>query len=534
MTRQYIGARYVTKVYENSQNPSSAEWENGVEYEPLTMVTYQNSSYLSKKTVPVTVGDPASNGTYWVQTGYYNGQITSLQEQINAINDNFSTMESGFWLHGKKVVAYGDSTIEEPSYLSLAASAADFTLTNRQVSGSYMNIGVTSGINLINAASDLNDYDYMFLCYGTNEWQYGRDVRELIDDVDLIITAALNKNPNLQIIFVVPFFSYHDFNNGFPANCNARGYTLEQSNDIILDELERIGIPYIDFYHHSSCTVHNYSHLLNSSGGIYVHPTTAFKSELAQIILNGINYDKLFNYYSLFNTVDFTTGRDRVTKAELNSLTSLYNYGGLGYGMAIKINANETLSSQRKFFNRGRYVFRGHTTDTITIAIDTVSFIVPAGDFEFNYMGGYSFSDVKITAGANGALIGDFNCYAVDRYDDRNYNYDFGASYQADKNPSFTYNQPPLFEYDNDGIFLACWSVQVGPSDNGATLFTLPNDINISQDVLVGIAFNSGETVAAYITGNTCKLMSAPSTTDHFLFSSKMLRNMHQRNVEYP
>lgn len=83
--RQYIGARYVTKVYENSLDPSSAEWEGGRAYEPLTLVTYLNSSYLSKKEVPASVGDPASNPTYWVITGAYNGQIAYLQTQINEL-----------------------------------------------------------------------------------------------------------------------------------------------------------------------------------------------------------------------------------------------------------------------------------------------------------------------------------------------------------------------------------------------------------------------------------------------------------------
>ena len=89
-TRQYIGARYVIKVYENTQDAGSAEWESGTSYEPLTMVTYQNSSYLSKKAVPSTVGNPASNNEYWVITGAYNGQIASLQNQIDEIN---STIE---------------------------------------------------------------------------------------------------------------------------------------------------------------------------------------------------------------------------------------------------------------------------------------------------------------------------------------------------------------------------------------------------------------------------------------------------------
>jgi hypothetical protein len=83
--RQYIGARYVFKIYENSQDPSSAEWESGVTYEPLTIVTYLNSTYASKKDVPGSVGDPASNPLYWVVTGAYNGQIATLQQQIDAI-----------------------------------------------------------------------------------------------------------------------------------------------------------------------------------------------------------------------------------------------------------------------------------------------------------------------------------------------------------------------------------------------------------------------------------------------------------------
>lgn len=85
--RQYIGARYVFKIYENSTDSSSAEWESGVTYEPLTIVTYLNSTYASKKDVPGSVGNPASNPSYWVVTGAYNGQIATLQQQIDTINN---------------------------------------------------------------------------------------------------------------------------------------------------------------------------------------------------------------------------------------------------------------------------------------------------------------------------------------------------------------------------------------------------------------------------------------------------------------
>jgi len=84
---QYIGARYTTKIYENSQNPESAEWEADVNYEPLTLVTYDHNTYLSRKVVPANVGNPADNGRYWAKTGDYNGQIAIIQAQIDDMKD---------------------------------------------------------------------------------------------------------------------------------------------------------------------------------------------------------------------------------------------------------------------------------------------------------------------------------------------------------------------------------------------------------------------------------------------------------------
>ena len=98
--RQYIGARYVTKVYENSLDPSSAEWEGGRAYEPLTLVTYLNSSYLSKKEVPASVGDPASNPTYWVITGAYNGQILQLQNDVSQLQTDVTAVRKKIYIMG--------------------------------------------------------------------------------------------------------------------------------------------------------------------------------------------------------------------------------------------------------------------------------------------------------------------------------------------------------------------------------------------------------------------------------------------------
>ena len=85
---QYIGARYVPLYYQNSLNPDSTEWEPNVVYEPLTVVTLPNNhSYISKKTVPDTIGSPALNQSYWLDTGSDNAYIHDLQDQVDQIKD---------------------------------------------------------------------------------------------------------------------------------------------------------------------------------------------------------------------------------------------------------------------------------------------------------------------------------------------------------------------------------------------------------------------------------------------------------------
>ena len=78
---QYIGARYVPKFYENPDDQSN-DWKAGQVYEPLTIVTYNNDSYTSKKEVQDTVGDPASNPDYWALTGQYNASIIAINNTI--------------------------------------------------------------------------------------------------------------------------------------------------------------------------------------------------------------------------------------------------------------------------------------------------------------------------------------------------------------------------------------------------------------------------------------------------------------------
>lgn len=100
---QYVGARYVPKFYENSLDPTSCDWESGVGYEPLTVVTYSGDSYTSRKPVPGTVGDPAANPEYWAKTGEFNAAILALQGRMTDAEDRLDILEN------RKFIFIGDS-----------------------------------------------------------------------------------------------------------------------------------------------------------------------------------------------------------------------------------------------------------------------------------------------------------------------------------------------------------------------------------------------------------------------------------------
>lgn len=90
-TRQYIGARYVPKFAD------PVEWNDQMAYEPMTIVTYMNSSYTSRKQVPA--GTLPTNNEYWALTGNYNAAIGDIQSEVDRLSgeiDGFQASIDGF------------------------------------------------------------------------------------------------------------------------------------------------------------------------------------------------------------------------------------------------------------------------------------------------------------------------------------------------------------------------------------------------------------------------------------------------------
>lgn len=126
MVRQYIGARYVPKFYENSDG--TADWRSGVIYEPLTIVTYNGNSYTSKKVVPAEVGNPSSNPDYWVSTGSYNEQVEEYRQEVEDVK---TAQATAFNRNANKRVlivtdSYGHPFDDNPSWVDICRDSIPY------------------------------------------------------------------------------------------------------------------------------------------------------------------------------------------------------------------------------------------------------------------------------------------------------------------------------------------------------------------------------------------------------------------------
>ena len=104
--RQYIGARYVPKFFNNN---GSNEWVSGITYEALTIVTYLNNTYTSVKPVPSNVGSPNLATEYWACTANFGGVVSELTERVVECESDITSLETYNQYKPTKVLCIGDS-----------------------------------------------------------------------------------------------------------------------------------------------------------------------------------------------------------------------------------------------------------------------------------------------------------------------------------------------------------------------------------------------------------------------------------------
>ena len=86
--REYIGARYVPVFADPIQ------WDPTSIYEPLTVVTDQGASYVSRRYVPE--GIQLNNGEYWVLWADFNAQLQHYIDEVEAFDGRIDAVEAKF------------------------------------------------------------------------------------------------------------------------------------------------------------------------------------------------------------------------------------------------------------------------------------------------------------------------------------------------------------------------------------------------------------------------------------------------------
>lgn len=112
----YVGNRYVP-IFANP-----VEWDSLRTYEPLTIVTYNGTSYTSRQNVPA--GIQLSDSNYWVVTGNYNEQVEMYRREVEEYADSVEEVQSNltsesttranadYMLGGGDLLCIGDSYLK--------------------------------------------------------------------------------------------------------------------------------------------------------------------------------------------------------------------------------------------------------------------------------------------------------------------------------------------------------------------------------------------------------------------------------------
>lgn len=283
--RQYIGARYVPKFYENSNGTN--EWSSGTAYEALTIVSYNNNSFTSKKPVPAGIGNPAANPEYWASTGIYNAQIDEYRQETQTVKEQSSKnalKNCRFVFVGDSYAAgYAPSTGDVPangwsqvikSTLGLSSDAC-YAIYQGGAGFSSERPGGGYAAMLSNAAgtiSDKSEIDYVICCGGHND--ISSTASNIRTGIGTFYSTARGLFPNAKIMF------------GMIA-WDRNGSTQNSINSLLVNYLEyqKDVAPDMAYLNGVENILYKVSTYLDTDG---IHPTPAGNKALAEGIMQAI------------------------------------------------------------------------------------------------------------------------------------------------------------------------------------------------------------------------------------------------------
>lgn len=329
----YIGARYVPKF---SDTPGS-EWDNSIQYEPLTIVVYQGNSYTSKTFVPV--GVDINNDTYWAQSGNYNAQVEEYRQEvkelkndveanttaISATNTNLSnfkeSLKTGLVAIGNSYLQGGIFNLLTPYYdyaiLRQSDGAGFSTYAGHSVT--YGNlfedaIAAITNKNIITDILFLSAWgDTRALAVSTTAYQ-----ETLNSELAAIQTLAKSNFPNLKNMYIA-YGEARNFTN--QANPNTPMWAYYRTHQVFLETCYKYGFKYLGCTGWELMSTDNFlsdGYHPNSNGNVYIknkiiqrmqgydeYTPLRFNSSEFQFVQDGVN--KTTGEISLQMTPEFTS-----------------------------------------------------------------------------------------------------------------------------------------------------------------------------------------------------------------------------------
>ena len=283
--RQYIGARYVPKFFENSDGTNN--WSSGTAYEALTIVSYNQNSYTSKKPVPAGIGNPAANPEYWASTGIYNAQIDEYRQETQTVKEQSSknalqncrfvfvgdSYAAGYAPSTGDVAANGWSQViksmlglSDENCYAIYAGGAGFSA--ERPGGGYAAMLSNAADNI----SNKSEIDYVVCCGGHND--IASTPANIRTGMGVFYSTARTLFPNAKIMYGMIAWD-RDGANQTSINKLLVNY-LEYQKDVAPDMAYLNGVENILY------RVNSY---LDTDG---IHPTPAGNKALAQGIMQAI------------------------------------------------------------------------------------------------------------------------------------------------------------------------------------------------------------------------------------------------------
>lgn len=298
--RQYIGARYVPIFAD------PIEWNNTRTYEPLTMVTYYNNTYISKKTVPT--GVAITNTEYWVIISNFNQQVSDLSTQVTALQDDMELIDINPFiphLKNKKILICGAS-----NEVNTAPSGREKTWARKLkelLDGiATVDIAAQGGAKLNDVITQVEDnvvgHDIIFICAPGN---------------DPASDTELGTSPR-------------------NASSGTYGYEFERLKTVINSKYDKMfiirGIAPMGFARSFRCKYpvemyNNYCSVgSHYAGAIYIDGSTFFGSvndvNMASLTVDGIHFK--------------APATDRAVYNALCAMCGFYNNNGVNYTAFVK------------------------------------------------------------------------------------------------------------------------------------------------------------------------------------------------------